>query len=306
MKITRHSYNILTQLVECQILTTVQLAVFNQRSCQVIRRNVRKLESSGLIASKKKGYGLSQGRPEKRLFLTDQGAKLLKDEGFLSDKSFPANKVSTDLHFVDHHLLTTWFHLHLLHMSQVIPQLSVNFIYPNSNFLKEKRKSYLIESVQIERSAGGVTKFYPDGAFSLTYQDANVSRSLLFFLEVDMGTETLAGKNTKPNNIRQKVINYQTFFRSRGYKRYERIFDSNLNGFRLLFLANTYPRMVSMCNIIREMPPSDFVWITDQEQMFSNGLSANIWARGGKNDNPPQSIMGSKLARKPPLIDTIK
>jgi len=286
MKITENSYEILTQLVECQILTTTQLSIFNQRSRQVIRRNIRKLESDGFIASKKQGYGQGQGRPEKILFVTEKGMALLKDKGFLSDHATFAAKNSTDSNLIDHRMLTNWFHLHLIHMSEAIPQLSAIFLYPNSNSLKEKSKIFLKEFIKLEGSIENL-KFYPDGVFSLKYQDNNNKKSLLFFLEVDMGTETLAGKNRNPNNIRQKVLNYQALFRSEQYKRYNRIFNSNLNGFRLLFLTNTYSRMVSICNIIREMPPSDFIWVANQEKMFSHGLSAEIWARGGKKNIPP-------------------
>ena len=306
MKLTKNSYDILSQLVECQMLTITQLSVFHHRSRQVIRRNIRKLESEGMVGSKEQGYGQGQGRPEKIIFLTEKSMELLKNEGLLSHHAAFAAKNSSDNHLVDHHLMTNWFHLHLIHMTKAIPQLSVNFIYANSHALKEKDKAFLKEQIKIKGGLKNMLEFYPDGVFSLTYKGKNNKKSLLFFIEVDMGTETLAGENRKPNNIRQKVLNYQALFRSKHYKRYERFFRSNLNGFRLLFLTITNSRMVSICRLIQDIPPSNFIWVTDQVRMFSYGLSAEIWACGDKKDTPLQSIMGSKPAYKSPLIDSIK
>ena len=118
-----------------------------------------------------------------------------------------------------------------------------------------------------------------------------------------MGTETIASQDRRPNDIRQKILNYQTLFRTDEYKRYEGLFDFRLNGFRLLFLVNSPARLISLCRLVREMPPSDFIWLTEQQQMFSHGLSARIWARGGRNEDLPQSILGPELACELPLLE---
>ena len=48
--------------------------------------------------------------------------------------------------------------------------------------------------------------FEPDAAFSI--YDSNQNKTLLFFLEVDLNTETLAGPKRILTDIRQKIINY--------------------------------------------------------------------------------------------------
>jgi len=40
--------------------------------------------------------------------------------------------------------------------------------------------------------------------------------------------------------------------------------------------------------------------------MFSDGISAEIWDRGGKTDHPPESIIGSNLATQSPIRGIIK
>ena len=95
-------------------------------------------------------------------------------------------------------------------------------------------------------------------------------------------------------------------FHNNHYKRYEKIFNAELNGFRLLFLANMPARMKSICNLAQEMPPSNFIWVTDQKRMFSHGISAEIWARGGWYEKPAESILGRKLAFESTVLDKIK
>ena len=130
-KITKNSYDILTQLAECQILTISQISAFNQRSRQVIRRTIRSLGREGFIASKEQGYGQGKGRQEKIISLTTKGIEFLRDEGILSDNATFMKKNSTDSILFNHHLLVNWFHIHLIHMERVIRRLSVNFLSSN-------------------------------------------------------------------------------------------------------------------------------------------------------------------------------
>ena len=64
--------------------------------------------------------------------------------------------------------------------------------------------------------------------------------------------------------------------------------------------------MQKICDLARQMPPSDFIWISDQNQLFSQGISAEIWARGGRYHKPPESILGPKLGFKAPVVDKIR
>ena len=119
--------------------------------------------------------------------------------------------------------------------------------------------------------------------------------TLLFFLEVDMGTEPLARSASTGRDIRGKILNYQRCFRQSQYKRYEKVFGAALRGFRLLFLTHNESRLQSLCRQVQKMPPSDFVWLTDEARMTSQGVHATIWARGGQLDSPLQSILGNEM-----------
>ena len=83
------------------------------------------------------------------------------------------------------------------------------------------------------------------------------------------------------------------------YKKYEQVWNCPLNGFRLLFLTISHSRLAALCGLVQEMPPSDFIWLTEQSRMFADGASAAIWARGGKLETPHESILGSLCFRAP-------
>jgi hypothetical protein len=132
-----------------------------------------------------------------------------------------------------------------------------------------------------------------------TIADSVAGKTCLFFLEVDRGTETIASPKRDMTDVRQKIVNYQWYFHSGGYKRYEEVFTANLCGFRLLFLASTHGRLVALCKLAQEMKPSNFVWLTECGRLFADGASAEIWATGGDLHGPPRSILGSLCCRAP-------
>jgi hypothetical protein len=301
----KNDLSLLGSIAEYKVLTVGQLSVLSQRSRQVIRRRLRILESEEIIATEERGYGRSRGRPESLIFLTEKGAMLLKDKRILSKNVACTTNMSADSIFIAHELLINWFHIHLVQMERVIPQLSVNYLSPgfHSSALTSGDRPPLLERVHTKNSQKEFIEFIPDGIFSIKEKEMN--KTLLFFLEVDMGTETIASMDRDPKDIRQKILNFQTLFHSSHYKRYERIFNSKLNGFRLLFLTNTASRLAALSRLVKEMPPSDFIWLTDQQRMFTHGVSAEIWTRGGRYDDPPQSILGPKLACETPVSPII-
>ena len=143
----------------------------------------------------------------------------------------------------------------------------------------------------------------PDGVFTISDQEKD--RTLLFFVEVDRGTEPLVNTKRIPGDIRHKIICYQKVFQSGQYKGYENPFQAKFHGFRLLFLLNESARMKAVCKLVQRMPPSDFIWATTRDRMDKNGLSAKIWARGGRREKAPESILG-RLAFESSVLDTIR
>ncbi len=299
--LNKNDLALLASIAENRILTLTQIAAVHQKRKQVVRRRMRALQEAGLICSKKGALGRSRGRPEKQISLTETGADLLRSN-FSDFKEIPNDKLTADkLRCVDHQVLLNWFRIHLGHLGHIIPQLSVRFSSSIFPFMLGGQS--LEPSLSEENMCEGhheLKGFAPDGVFSLTHEGKG--KTLLFFLEVDMGTESIASIGRGPRDLRQKILNYQQFFRDNRYKPYEKNWDCSLDGFRLLFLTTTGSRMVPICNLIQSIPPSDFIWVTTMEQMFSHGLSGKIWVRGGRRNAPEESILGSELACQTPIM----
>ena len=235
------------------------------------------------------------------MFLTEKGNKTLDDKGVVNQVFDKKNENSIDPALVDHNLLVNWFRIHLLQIERALPKLATEFLVENAGrqAASGEKPISLQERLPCSASEKDWTEFIPDGVFCIKSEE--VKKSLLFYLEVDMGSETVASRDRNPNDVRQKILNYQALFRTGQYKRYEEVFGANLNGFRLLFLVNSPGRLATLCRLVQEMRPSDFIWLTDGEMMFSHGLSTDIWARGGQIDKPRESILGSRFSSDCPV-----
>jgi len=300
-KFNKNDRQFLATIAEHRVLTVSQVTAIQRKSKQVVRRRLNVLEKAGLILSGTLGFGQSRGRPEKTISLTEEGAAVLKSD-YEVLRNVPLNKINAEkIRCLEHQLLTNWFRIHLGQIEHAIPQLSIQFLSPNSPFLKRNNSDLplIFELVSAEGQSKNSSGFTPDGVFSITHRKRQMT--LLFFLEVDMGTESIASPKRTSGDIRQKIINYWQYFRSDRYKRYEKFWNCKLRGFRLLFLTNTNSRLAVLSRLAQQMPPSDFIWLTSIEQMFSSGLSAEIWVRGGKQDAPSESILGTAMACRTPL-----
>ena len=290
---------ILRAIAECRITTAPQLAALLARSAKGVRDRTTKLIGEGLLEEVTRGRGQRRGRPERVVSLCESGVTILKERGLIDAKIATDDVTGSSIRCQNHQLLLNWVRVHLAQVERVLAQLEVRFLSHNSPFLPAEYTSLPVttdpERGQAKGSQGMRVK--PDATFSLS--DRDQGRTVLFFLEVDLGTETLASPQRELKDVRQKILNYGTCFDTLVYKRYEKLWDCQLNGFRLLFLTDTVARLSTLSSLVQEMPPSDFIWLTEQTRMFKDGISAEIWVRGGRLDMPPRSILGSLACRAP-------
>jgi len=283
---------ILKTIAELRILTANQITVILDRNKQALRRKLASLEKKGFIAAQVNELGRHRGRPERLFSLSLQGLDLLKAQRILPEKTAKERVLAENISIVDHQLLTNWFWAHLIHLERIHKRICVDFLSETSPFLPQSESGHYFIT-----DSAGKSIFTPDGVFMLT--DTAENKSLLFFLEVDCSSESLASPKRHSKDIRQKIINYGTYFDGLGYKRYEEFWNRRLNGFRMLFVSNSFARLNDLCSLVRQMPPSDFVWLTNSQSMFKEGISANIWIKGGDVESHRQSILGSLSCQAP-------
>ena len=274
-----HDLDLLRAIVALRVVTVHQLALLSGRKQDTLRRQVSVLEKRQLVQTGTMAVVGGRGRPEKILSLTSLGLKFLCDAGFDMSEKAKAPLVMLNPKLVRHQLLIGTFRAHLSVMTRTWPEFQAKFLLPSDSGLAVRDDN--------ERAS-----LVPDAILGLSH--TGLGRTLLFFLEADRGTETLAS-NGGGSDIRQKILNYQGRFRSGEYKRYEQILQAELKGFRVLFLTDQQPRLAALCRVVRETPPSDFVWLTDEASLSARGVGAPIWFRGGRSDLPLHSILGSKM-----------
>jgi len=294
LRLCRHDVAVLGSIADFRVLGMRHLAALHQRGVQVLRRRARALGTMGLVQITPRGIGERRGRPEGLVSLTEEGVDLLKARGVLHP-DMPGERVTAEgLSCLDHHLLVNEFRMQWVLMGRAMPELTVRFLSPTSPLAcSSDGRPVIREGVDPRDGIEEQVGFTPDGAALVTH--SRLGKSLLFFLEADMGTETVASRQRSKEDVRQKVHNYQTYFRSEGYRRYEGIWGCRFRGFRLLVVASSPARLAALCRLVRRMPPSDFVWLTDQGNLLSQGTWAPIWARGGRLDAPLQSILGNQM-----------
>ena len=299
-RLQKGDYKIVECLAEYRILTMTQLAVLLQKNKPVIRKRFRDLKKEGLIKVTDNEFGRNFGRPEELLGLSEEGVDVLRENNLIG-KDVPYESVGpVSTRLIDHQLLMNWFRIHLNQVEMMLPRLSIRLLAHNSPFVPRNPDSRVIttDCSPIGRRTVRHVRFTPDAVIAAT--DTVQAKTVLYFLEADCGTETLSSPQRDMSDIRQKILNYQWYFQSLKYKRYEDIFKvPYLQGFRVLFLTKTTGRLAALCKLTQEMQPSHFVWLTEQERMFDDGVSWKIWARGGNLQVMQHSMIGSLCCRAP-------
>jgi len=289
--LSKKDIEILNLLSDYSILTISQLASLCFPSRQVTRKKTKDLARKRLIELIHRDFSHITGRSENIVRLSPKSLKLLSESEY-RDREIPSQlSFGTGLHDIEHQLLINWVRLHLDFMERKASHIKVNFLSPQLH--------QNLYQISIEDS-GLSSSLIPDGIFSLSNTQQN--RALLFFLEVDMGTETLSSSRTETKNVRKKILAYQHIFREMLYKKFENSLQASFTGFRTLFLADTTTRLKQLCQLTQSIRSTDFIWLTDKESLFSNGISDRIWVKGGKEDKEQYSILGPSLASKSPLL----
>ena len=286
---------ILVSIAEHRVLTVHHLTILHQRNASALRRRLKILHAHSLIEIASRPFGRSRGRPESLVSLCEGGVDLLKAEGVIDAALSNDRATAERIGCVDHELLVNDFRTQLVQLKRVIPALTIRFFSAMSPLLPRGSQGQPLvrERIEFDDGLDDEIEFVPDGVVAMTH--AELRRTLLFFLEADRGTEPRNSTRRDRRGIRQKIVNYQTYFAAQEYKRYEKIMKCQLRGFRLLILTENRVRFAALCRLVRVMPPSDFVWLAFRESLLEEGVWAPIWAAGGKVDGPLQSVLGSRM-----------
>jgi hypothetical protein len=276
-------------------LTTSQLCELHDQKPRSTRRVLQTLYEAGLVEAATE-ITSGRGHPERVTVITDRGYAFLVEKHVLAREPSTSPRKAVTPQCIDHQLIENWARIRLLHMERSLPQLSVRFLSACSPLLSVARdgQPLLLDAPGDGRQTRPLD-LVPDGVFAITHNAQQ--RTLLFFLEIDMGTESIESRSPDYPCIRRKIDQYALCFSSKAYKRYEPVFCSPLNGFRVLFIANTTPRLHALCRSIARWPHTGFVWLTEESSLHNHGIGAPIWVRGGQLDQRLESILDGAMPR---------
>ena len=297
IRITQSLLALLIDISDYRMLSLSQIAHLHFQGKRQARRRMQQLLEERLVEMLPGCHGVGGGRPESVYGISKAGLKLLKEQGLLdgglSIDQVGGEKLSPQ---AAHQRLLGWFRIHLAHLCRHCSRLESSVMTCNSPLTLDADTGMPGIRISMTNDTDAALHFTPDAAMLIT--DRSQPKSVLFFLEVDMGTEALSSEGG--GDIREKILRYKHYFRTAGYKRFEQTWRTPLNGFRLLFLTNSTSRHAALCALTRSLAPSGFVWITTAEQLFADGISGPIWTAGGQSDHDRRSIVGG-LAQSCPL-----
>lgn len=292
--------DLLATVADHRILAVRQLQTVLNRNLAALRRRLRLLREEGLIGLVAGGMSGRPGRPGHLVSVRPTGVALLKSHGRLH-QSIPVERVvSETISCPEHHLLLNEIRVQLACVERFIPSLAVRFLASYSPGLYAENYSgpFIHERFTVAEETGEEMSFTPDAIFAVS--DAERKKTVMFYLEIDMGTEPHASRDPLRHDVRQKIVNYKACFRTRHYSRHQQTFGSALQGFRLLFLTHDAGRLSSLCRQVREMRPSVFIWLTDKASLTEQGVWGPIWIPGGNTEGSRQSILGSRAPSPSP------
>jgi len=301
----RGDYDLLLTLADCRVLTCEQLAVLCGRNVAATRQRLRDLKAGYLIKAIARTFDEGPGRPDGLVSLSRAAVDILKEEGLISESTAPEQVTAERLPCVEHQLVVNETRIQLVAMQRAMPEFQVRVFNPVPLHTADGvvASSSTQRGVFEPRGPGGKDVFVPDGVFVLSHKPAQ--KTLLFFLEVDMNTQPLNSRSPCKRDVRRKIGSYQECFRQRGFARYEDLCGCPLRGFRLLLLTTHAARLSALCRIVRAMPPSNFIWLTDRPSLLAQGIWAAIWVAGGMDAQPRQSILGTKAPDPCPSPTTV-
>ncbi|MFC1606872.1 replication-relaxation family protein [Candidatus Latescibacterota bacterium] len=138
------------------------------------------------------------------------------------------------------------------------------------------------EKVKPNNRYGSPEIFIPDMVFVLS----RGNNKALFFTEIDLGSE-------KKSQLVSKVLDYEAYFKQKGFKSYSRKFKYEFKGFRLLFVGD----LTQFQKVITELNDTNidlgYVWGGDIESLNESNFFDKVWVIGDRDNSKRFSLVRS-------------
>jgi hypothetical protein len=277
-------------LANLQYLSSSQIAGLHFPNERKSRRRLRALHEVGYLKRFERPNLEAVGRGEYIYSLSTKGCKTYGEEPV-------AKRRRKSLLTVEHHLLLNDFRISL-GQSCSNSEFSCEFIaeYDRCECSADKLAKRTTDCVVVPETMERV-RFTPDGVFSIANQEG---KKLLFFLEIDRGTENLSASGNS-RSFAERIAAYKHYLDGKGYARYCEEFQFEFRGFRLLVVTTSLQRLEHLKEIAADVDPRGVVWLCLQKDITPETLFGAIWFVAKIGDSDLHSIVSKdtvKVSRK--------
>lgn len=281
--------DILRDVYKHRYLSVSQIQRLHFPSLQTAYRRMRALAQLNLVAS------FSVPNINEAIFgLKSKGLDLLSSvEGVeRSDLKWQESAgTPKDYYFMKHFLAINDFRITLresckLHDIELLGFIPEYYGERNEKGIGEK---YIKDMIQDKSPKREQVSHTPDGVFALKKGD----KQLLFFLEIDRGTEVIGDPNV---GVLKSLRFYIGYLMENKYQRFTKDFGGrDFKGFRVLFVTTTQARLQNIrtaCNSL-DVPPKakQFIWLAPTERITDQTLLQSIWVSADTADQTTYAIV---------------
>lgn len=285
---------LLRTVADYRVLTIEQLSSIQCRSPKAVHESADRLVRKGLIEKRARTRLARRGRRESLVAVTVEGYRALVEAEALPADVGEKDITLAGLPHIEHQLLLNQVRIPWGRLDRICPALRTWFVPHSSPTARYEVPGPGAQTGPVPASIRLGVRYLLTPDAVATIADSERNRTVLFFVEVDRGTEQRTPSGGARPTIAGKIERYQRAFRSGHYRDYEAVCGCELRGFRVLFVVDSEKRLTSLCRFLNEVGPREFIWITDELRLRDHGIGAHIWARGGHQDRPPDSILGSR------------
>lgn len=257
-KLTSFHQEVLKLIYEMRVLSTNHIAAIKGLTAEYVRKQLAVLYKNGFVYRRYEQQGIGEGRKETYWMLERGGALFIAGSYGISIKRLNWDIRSNLINFEK---LT-----HSLKISEIRAIIEA----------AARSKGHKIESCFCDRHLNYEFKsndikytLKPDLYF--IYNDGK--KRYQYFFEIDMGTMTINGPQSRSSVFTSKIPRYEQFRQGSEWKNYFDVYP------RVIFLTNTKSRALFMAQSVKEVQETNLEFLVSTFEYFEENPLGEIYKR---------------------------